>query len=56
MFKVLLVVSAVVIIAILAVFFSLASLIVLASVLTAFVLCKVYREVNRQLSTCKITC
>jgi hypothetical protein len=54
--KVLLIASAVVIV-ILAVFLLfLASLIVLASVLTAFVFYKVYREVNRQLSTYKVAC
>ena len=41
-FKVLLVASAVVVVAILAVFFSPASLVVLASVLNAFIFCKVY--------------
>jgi hypothetical protein len=56
--KVLLIASAVVIvIAILAVFLlSPACLVVLASVLTALIFCKVYSEVNGKLSTCKVTC
>jgi hypothetical protein len=56
-FKVLLVAGAVVVVAIIAVFLpSPASLVVLASMLTAFIFCKVYREVYRQLSTCKVAC
>ena len=51
-----LLIAAVIIVTILAVFlFSLASLVILASIFTFFVFCKVYRKVNRQLSTCKVT-
>jgi hypothetical protein len=54
--KVLLIAGAV-IVAILAIFlFSPAFLVVLAGVLTAFVFCEVYREVNGRLSTCKVAC
>ena len=57
LFEVLLIARVVVVVAILAVFLlSLATLVVLASVLTAFVFYEVYRKVNRRLSTCKVTC